>query len=237
MYLKYDAVGESTDIEVNIPRTKYTDEDFTIYEMFTDERSFIPYKLNKESKLKLYNSLTAYSKLKGMKYWNRGEKVAMEFIVDAYRIQSPDDNKKIPDPVYNEIQPKITNYFIQEDNKFGKSVYRSELINDGDNFILNNTCLTPISKFLVTLAKTEESKNYTIFIYDKEKEGYYYYTLNVMRIRNERLLKSKKLYPGTFSNRLRGSTIHLVSMLGIDWSDKIKPWKEGRLRKGRYRNY
>ncbi len=240
MYTKNNAVGENTDLIINIPKTKYINEDFSIYEMVTDEKAFIPYKLDSnEKKLNFYNTLCSYSKLKGMKYFSRRIQKIEQLIIDSYLIESINKKKKLNDITCSAILPQADNYFIQKDNKFGELIFKSTIYNDGDNFIMINTCLEPISNGILTMCKKEEYKFITYFIYDKESNGFFYYSANIMRIRLDFVLKKGKftLYPTTFSNRLRATTVHLVKLLGINWDNKINPWDEDKLAKGYYKNY
>jgi len=235
MYVKNDVTRENTDAFIAIPRTKYADEDFSIYEMITDEKAFIPYNLiGEKEKLDFYNTLTAFSKLKNMLYFSRMAGKPQVLIKQSYKIISPESRKKIDDIVYNKIEPKITNYFVQEDNKLGKLTFKSELINSGGNFILINTCIDKISKMMFEVSKKNEYKVITYFIYDREKKGFFYNSINVMRIRKEVLLTGNSaippLNPTTFSNRLRGATVHLAGLLGINWENKISPWDETYLK-------
>lgn len=237
MYLKYNAVGENTDLSITVPRTKFNDEDFSPYEMITDEKAFLPLEGTEENRLKLYNTLASFSDLKNMEYWNRGDLKPMVFILDCYRTESQKGNNKIADPVYKEILPRVENFFTQEDNKFGQLTYKSEIFSEGKNFIMVNTCVEALKKYGFPINRKDEYKMITFFIYDEEEKGYYYYTVSVMRLRLDALLKSGKLYPGTFSNRLRGATVHLANLLGLNWDDKINPWEESKLRSGYYKNY
>lgn len=237
MYLKHNAVGENTDLFIPVPRTKYNDEDFSPYEMVTDEKAFIPLEGTEENRLKLYNTLVSFSKLTNMEYWNRGDLKPMVFILDCYRTETKKGIKRIDDPVYNEIAPKIENYFTQKDNKFGELTYRSELYSEGKNFVLVNTCVESLKKYGIPVNRKEEYKMISFFIYDEEQKGYFYYTVSLMRLRIGAVLKSGKLYPGTFSNRLRGATVHLANLLGYDWDDRMNPWEESKLRSGYYKNY
>lgn len=241
MYLQNNAVGENTDLSITVPKTRYASEDFSIYEMITDEKAFFPYKMDSgTSKLKFYNILTAYSKLSGMKYFSRKIQKVQDFILECYRIESENKRKSVEDVSYTEIKPEIINYFLQKDNKFGRLSYESKLYNEGDNFVLINTAIDPIQTFVVQIAKKNENKIITYFIYDKEKEGFFYYSVNVMRIRVKFVLSKNEvmtLYPSTFSNRLRAATVHFAKLLGLDWNDKINPWDEDMLQDGKYKNY
>jgi hypothetical protein len=240
MCIKGNASGENTDLEIDIPRTKYADEDFSSYEVVIDEKAFIPYDMeNTSSKIKFYNILTAYSKLKGMQYYSRMRKQTETFILKSKRID-PDKNTTIDDVTYNEIKPKIENYFFQTDNKFGKLKFRSDLYNDGNNFVMVNTCIQPVSKLFFVINKKDETKFISYFIYSKEQKGFFYYSFNVMKVRLKFLLSENDvmtLNPTLFSSRLRASTVHFAKLLGLNWEDKLNPWDEDLLEKGVYKNY
>ncbi len=240
MCVKGNASGENTDLQINVPKTKYTNEDFSIYEVIVDEKAFLPYKMeDMSSKLKFYNILTAYSKLKDMQYYTRMRKKTETFIIDSKRI-NPDNFSEIEDIVYNEIKPKIINYFFQNDNKFGKLKFKSELYNYDDNFVMVNTCIQPVSKFVFVINKKEETKYISYFFYSKEKQGFFYYSFNVMRVRLKLVLTKNDvmtLNPTLFSSRLRASTVHLAKALNLNWEDKLNPWDEDLLEKGVYKNY
>lgn len=224
MYIKHNARGENSDKEIIIPRTKYLDEDFSQYEIIADEKGFLPFDLTQESKLKFYNILTSFSKLEGMEYYSRRAGKKELLIKKCYRVESL-SGKRHDDMVYNEIKPKVSNMFYQEDNKFGKLFYRSDLYNEGDNFILVNTCLEPLSKLIFSINEKEEYKICSYYIYNKEKKGFYYYSFLVMRVRVNALLSMKQGYsPTTFSNRLRASSVHLAKLIGLDWTDKLNAW-------------
>jgi len=241
MYLKNDVKNENTDISINVPKTDYTNEDSSIYEMISDEKAFIPYEINSEKdKLTFYNTLTAYSKLSGMKYHSRRVNKVKELIVESYKIESPKIRKKLEDTEYDSINSKEINYFLQEDNKFGKLIFRSEVFNNNNDFVLINTCVLPVKKLIFSVSNKEEYKFISYFIYDEKMKGFYYYTVNLMRIRLKILLdKNSKyaLHPTTFSNRLRAGTVKLGILLGLDWADKINPWIEKLLLKDHYKNY
>lgn len=234
MSIKYNEWNENTDLKIDIPKTKYSNEDFSHYEMISDEKAFIPYNLNEKNKLDFLNILTSYSKLQGMKYYSRKADEVLELIINCYRVESEKNKKRISDEVYKTIPQETTSYFFQEDNRFGKLIFRSKLYNEGNNFVMINTCTQPIT-FVVFVNRREEFKFITYFIYDEEREGYFYYTVNPIRIRIDIALK--KLSPTTFSNRLRATTVHLSKLLGLNWEDKYNPWDPDKMEKGEYRNY
>lgn len=223
MFVKYNSRKENSHEEIIIPATKYIDEDFTTYEIISDEKSFIPYKLTEKSKIDFYNILSSFSNLNGIVYYSRRAGKEKQLIEKCYRVESMSGNKH-DDIIYTNIKPKINSMFLQKDNKFGTLIYKSELYNEGDNFILINTCLEEITKFIFTLNNKEEYKICSYFIYDKNKQGYFIYSFQVMQVELEFVLKTGLIGPTTFSNRLRASTVHLAKLLKIDWSDKLNAW-------------
>ena len=233
MYLKYDAVGENTDLSIEIPHTPFTTNDYDKYEMICDEKAFIPFQLNETNKLEFYNALLAYSKLSGAEYFSFNGSKKVVFILDCFTIEGKWKRKPMSDVVVNTIEKERKGYYLQKDNKFGNLGFESTLTVEGDAFILNNISIDPI--FPVNSAG--EYQILSFFMYSKENNGFFYYVMSAMRIKNGLLLKSGKLFPTTFSNRLRGGTVHIASLLGLDWSDKLVTWDVKKLRKGQYKNY
>ena len=233
MYLKTNPEKANTHLKITVAKTQFTQEDFSVYEVFTDEMAFIPYKINDETRMKLYNTLTSYSKLNGMIYYSRRIAEPQTFILDCYHIESPKNKKQIPDPVYTKIEPRIENYYSQQDNKFGKFVYKSEVFNYGDDFVMVNSNMESMS----VMNSKGDNKTIVFILYSSEDNGYYYYIINAMRIRFGLSIITGKTNATLFSNRLRASTVHLVKLLGLNWSDKLNPWDEQKLLSGYYRTY
>jgi len=233
MFLKNNPDKANTHLQIKIPKTTFTPEDYTKYEMIVDEKAFIPYKLTPESKLSIYNVFSGFSKLKGMEYYSRRIAKTQELILNCYKIESLNNQKKVNDAVYKEIKPKLENYFFQEDNKFGKHIFKSEIFSEGDSFVMINTLMDAI----VPISGKGDYKFITFFIYDQASEGYFYYTINIMKIRLGLELITSKTNATLFSNRLRASTIHFAKMISLNWSDKINPWNEKLLNEGKYRTY
>ncbi len=233
-YMKLNSGQLNTHLYIDIPVTKYTPKEYSKDEIIVDEKTFFPYKLTEESKLKMYNDLVSYSKLKGMKYFSLKDEIEKELIIDSYRITSATNRKKLADPVYTNIEPRIQNFFLQEDNKFGKMVFSSELFNEGDSFILVNKCTSGIAP----LNGKNDYKIISFFLYDKEKEGFYYYIVSAMKIKFGMQLLADNTNVTLFATRLRGSTVYMSNLLfGLILDDKLNPWDREALFDGKYRTY
>lgn len=221
IYIKYNAVNENTDEFIELPVSDLIDNEVRDYEMIVDERAFIPYDIETQGKLNILKQLTSYSKLKGMPYYSRKIGQVQEFIVDAYTLDPEKHSKQIEDPVYSDIPAVVENYFLQQDNKFGKLKFKSTVRNYGDDFVIENVCIQPLQKFIIQVAKKEEYRYMSFYIYDHEKKGYYYYAFVAVRVRLDNVLKNGRVYPSSFANRLRASTVRIVKLIGLDWSDKL----------------
>lgn len=241
MYLKNNTVDENTHLFIDIPESNYYDDkELETYEMITDDKAFIPYDLEERDILDFYNVLNDFSGLTGMEYYSRRVKDREQLILESYRVN--EKGRKIDDEVYTEIKPYVKSYSAQVDNKFSKVKlggplrFRSEVFNEGSDFLLYNNCVQSIP----FVSGKDEYQFITFFLYDEEQKGFFYYSLNVMRIKTEGFLKEGGLLtlrPTTFSNRLRAATVHIAELLGLDWNDKLNPWDEKLLKKGFYKNY
>jgi hypothetical protein len=212
----------NTNPEINIPLTQYTGADLKDYEMLCIEKAFFPYVLTSESKLSVYNILASASKLTGMRYFSRTDSKSETLILNSGRIESPEKKTSVKEVAYGTISPKIINYFITTDNRFGELTFRSELNNEGYSFILKNVCIEPMEKYFISINNKEEYQLISFYIYDKAAGGYFYYSINAMRIRSSYFLKLGMLSAENFANRIRGSTVHMAKLLGIDWDNRIK---------------
>ncbi len=237
MSIKFNAKGENTDLFIPIPVTKWTPANLADYEIITDDKIFIPYeasKIDDAKRLSFFNFLTAYSTLKGMVYYSRSSDKVETLIKDAHRLD--DKGKKIDDPKYDKVLPYVTNNFFQEDNKFGKTYFTSEIYNSHNSFIMVNANNKPITKG-IKIGDKGDYKIIAFFLYDEAKAGYYCYFMNAFRINNDGLLKSGLLRPTTFSNRLRAAIVHFLKFLDKDYTDELNPWDEKTLKSGGYKKY
>lgn len=235
MYIKYNHHEEATDLDLPVPSTSYAPVNYKDYQMITDEKAFLPYELNDETRLTFYNTISDANKLTGMQYYSRRADEVKTLVVNAYPTTKKWVKIKNQQPM-TEILPHITGYFRQKDNKFGLMSFQSDLYNERNNFVLVNTCKTPIP----FICNPDEYKTVTYFIYDEEAKGFYIYTAFLLVIRSDSFINGKGLMtlnPTTFSNRLRAATTHIAILLGVDWSDKRNPWDPDKMDRGEYRNY
>ncbi len=208
-----------------VPKTSFSNHDFSPYEMLVTEKAFVPYKLTGSSKLKLYNILASYSKLSRVSYYSITEKEVKPFILKSSRIKSNSERVPVEDMIDKFIISKKNSHFQIEDNRFGEMTFKSEIHNEGDNFIITNICIDELDKFGFSITDNGEYRFLFYFIYDRKSKGYFYYAVQAIRIRSWYIRKLGLITEESFSNRLRAMTVYYVNQLGLNWNDKLKACK------------
>lgn len=213
-------------VKPEIPKTQYIkDSNYASYEMMAVEKAFIPFRLTNEAFRDSYNILTQYSSLSGVNYYSRTESKYLPFIKDSYRIRSPDDHKPVKDIAYNRIPAKQICYFEIEDNRFGKLTFESRVYVEGNNILVRNVSLQPMTKLLFKINEAGEYELNHFFLYDPDAAGFFYYAFHAMRIRSDFFLGLSNLTPENFADRIRAVTVHMVGYFGHDWSDRIRSFQ------------
>jgi len=124
-----------------------------------------------------------------------------------------------------DIPRTTTGYYIVEDNRFGEIGFNSTIMRTVAGFIVIDSSVSPLSKYMITICETGEYNLVKYFIHDGPRGGYFYYSVQALRIRNDYFLKFGFLTPESFGNRIRAETVRLARLLGIDRSGKIAAFR------------
>lgn len=116
------------------------------------------------SRLKIYNILRSISTMEGIEYYSASRKRMRTLFARSYVIDGPDKQKRIPDPLVQEIPAYSRLYIFQEDLTFGENVYRSEYRYSGQYFLVTNRNMTTMRYFLLPMVKAEQSVTYILLI-------------------------------------------------------------------------
>lgn len=198
-----------------------TTGDYSDYELLGVEKAFIPFTLNTENLLALFNNLTAYSQLSGMRYYSRTDKRLQPYILSSFRIDSPDNDEPVNDEKYDTLPSDYSAYVLIEDNRFGKLLIRNNISVQNNNIAIRNKTLEPMSKLFIPINKSGDYEQQMWLMYDDDAKGFFYYSMHAMRIRSGLFLKLSQLTPGNMANRIRALTVHLAARMGHDWKDRI----------------
>lgn len=196
-------------------------KEFSAYELLAVEKAFIPFTLNAENFLTLFNSLTAYSQLAGMPYYSRTDKRLQPYILSSFRVDPPENDVLVDDEKHDAIPSGYSAYVVIEDNRFGKLLMRNTISVQNNNLVIHNRTLEPMSKFFIPINRSGEYQQQIWLMYDDDAEGFFYYSLQAMRIRSHFFLTLSQLSPENVANRIRALTVHLAGLMGHDWKDRI----------------
>jgi len=78
------------------------------------------------AELGVYNALNAVASMAGIQYYSMSQKKMETLVLASWRVESPEKNSKIADPVFTEIPPYQRAVAFQKDNRLGDGY--SELV-------------------------------------------------------------------------------------------------------------
>lgn len=117
-----------------------------------------------ESRLRIYNILRSLSTMKGIQYYSASRQRMRTLFAESYVVEGPDGEKRLPDPVADEIPAYSKLYALQKDLTFGENIYLMEFHCSGDNFLLDSTNLTTMNYFFLPMVKPENSVTLILLI-------------------------------------------------------------------------
>jgi len=202
---------------------KYLNAAISESDMVAIDKCFFKMEANDKNRDRIYASLTDYSHIKGMEYYSQSEKGRAALIIKSYKINSS-ENFISADKKFN-IPEKTISHFAVQDNRLGLLTFKSELIYDGENFIMSNILTKGVTKFGMNVFNPMDYKIYKFFIYDKKSKGYFLYTVQFMKVRSNVLNRFDLIKPESFGNRVRAENIHFLKNIGIDRSGKLAAFK------------
>jgi len=207
---------------IRLPVTEYIARELEGYEMVTIEKAFFPYDLKTKPKLSLYNYLQKYSTIAGTLYYSRTDQKVQKLVLESYRVDSTDFKQKEKDLVHTQIKDYHKDYIYTKDNRFGKIVFRSEIFHKNEHFVTRQTNIKPLSMFRIRVNDKGQYQLISFYIYDKDKKGYFYYTVHAMKVRGGLIRTLGRLSPESFANRIRAMTVHIAAFFEMDWSERRK---------------
>ncbi|MDA8426785.1 MAG: hypothetical protein M0Z80_11675 [Treponema sp.] len=107
----------------------------------------------------IYGLMRDFSTLRGITYYSQTQRSMQTLYVEAYRVAGPKDPTRVTDPPPPEpgaIPPKERFYVFQQDQRFGKNVYRYDFTSYPDGFLVDTTNETQMSFLFFPIFKPEK---------------------------------------------------------------------------------
>lgn len=167
---------------------------------------------------KIFNRLTDYSALKGMQYYSLSEGRAMPLILDSMMSGSSS--------VKQEIGGKsAVSYFTIKDNRLGTIPFKSKVWCGSGAVYSVSECSGAVSRFGMKVFEPGDYRVYKFIVYDKTSNGWFYCSVQLMRVRSGIMKRLDLLKPENICNRLRGETVHILGLIGVNRSRELAAFR------------
>lgn len=157
----------------------------------------------------IFDKIKDYNALKGMKYYSLSEGRAMPLILESFQSGNSTVN-------YNGVSGSVISCFTIKDNRLGAIPLRSEAWIDNGAVYASGICSGSVTRFGMKIFEPGDYRIYKFFIYDKTAGGWFYCSVQLMRVRSDIMKSIDLLKPENICNRLRGDTVHMLGLLGYD---------------------
>lgn len=194
------------------------------FDMVAVEKGFFYMENSAANRLKLYRAATDFPALSGMIYYSKTDGIFSELVLYSYRIQSNDDYVKTGSGK-DGVPEQTVSHFAIKDNRLGLLSFRSETVSGGENFIISGISTGTVSRFGMDIFFPGDYRVYKFFIYDRNAKGYFFYTVQYMKVRSSILNKIDLIKPENFGNRIRAEDIHFMKSIGINRTDKLAAFR------------
>lgn len=111
-----------------------------------------------EQNLKIFESFTAFSTMKGLLVYSESLKKMETFIYDSYRVDSLDTKQRLANPSETTAPNAAVYYLYQKEEQTGDIYSRMDYTSHGTWFEVTLTNETPLKYLILTLVKPRELK-------------------------------------------------------------------------------
>lgn len=195
------------------------------YDVVIVEKAYLKIAPSTHTDLKIFNTLTNRSTLRGMKYYSITDGAATELILESYRVNSCNDRRATRDIIAGEVLSEDNSFFIIRDNRLGAICFNGIVVSQNGNFYETDISCGSVTRMGM---KVFNSGGYVIRHYlvkDQAGGGYFYCSVQTMKLESSIMKRFNLLKPENFGNRIRGETIHFFKRLGYDLSSKLQVFR------------
>ena len=166
----------------------------------------------------IFTRLTDYPMLKGMQYYSISESKAVPLILES----RSSGNRSVKHE--NGGKYAVLNFIIK-DNRLG-TIPLSSKVWSGNGFISSaSVCSGTVSRLGMKVFEPGDYRVYKFIVYDKTSGGWFYCSVQLMRVRSDILNRIDFLRPENICNRLRGETVHMLGLIGINRKSELAAFR------------
>ena len=195
------------------------------YDVVIVEKAYLSVKVSGSSRLRIFNTMTGRSGLKGMQYYSITEGDVAKLILESSRVKSCADRTYLPDRTVEVIPAKEQSSFVIKDNRMGTLCFNGSVEYRDGVFIETDVSCGKVSRMGMRVFNNEGYVIKHYIIPDDSGNGYFYCSVQLMKIESSIMKKLDLLNPENFGNRVRGETVHFFSRMGYDISMKTAAFR------------
>ena len=166
----------------------------------------------------IFRRLGDYPALQGMQYYSISENKPKTLILASW-LSGGSSVKGSGEDLTSH------SYFTIKDNRLGTIPFRGEVRSGRGTVYAASICSGSVSRYGMRIFEPGDYRAYKFFIYDKGAGGWFYCSVQLMRVRSDIMKSLDLLKPENICNRLRGETVHLLSLFGHDRSARIAAFR------------
>jgi len=167
---------------------------------------------------KISGRITDYPALKGMMYHSLSEGKAKILIIESY-LSGESSVKREKDGTLH-----ISKFTIR-DNRLGVIPFRGETWSGRGVVVSRSVNYGAVSRFALKIFEPGDYRVYKYFIYDRGAGGWFYCSIQLMRVRSDIMKSIDLLKPENICNRLRGETVHILGLLGENRTGELAAFR------------
>lgn len=166
----------------------------------------------------IFSRLTDYPSLQGMQYYSLSEGKALPLILESWVSGNTTLRQEIGG------KTAIT-YFTIKDNRLGTIPFKSRVWSGRNTFSSVNECSGRVSRYGMKVFEPGDYRIYKFIIYDKTAGGWFYCSVQLMRVKSDIMKNLDLLKPENICNRLRGDTVHILGLIGINRKSELAAFR------------
>ncbi len=131
------------------------------------------------SPVHLYNLTRAISTMEGLKYTVENSTTRKTLYKEAYAINNPQSARRVPDPVVRSIPSEASLYALQDDDGFGRNMYKVDHFHESGATHIQMSNLTTIRMGFVPVIRPELFSLHFVIL--PTENGLFFYANGAMR--------------------------------------------------------
>lgn len=190
------------------------------YDVVLVEKAYLKVNVSEFSRIKIFNTITARSRIRGMMYYSISEKRMAQLILESSAVRSCDDRSYVPDHNAAQIPALYRSYFTVKDNRMGRICFNATVEYMGGMFVETDVSCGKVSRLGMRVFNDSGYVVKHYIVPDESGGGYFYCSVQIMKVESSIMKKLDLLNPENFGNRVRGETVHFFRRMGYDISSK-----------------